>query len=112
MLNDKPLCCLISQPKNLLTRRFALPPPKPACCQPLFVLVACITPAPYKKKKNKAKDPEDQALVKLPAWHELRLALNKANLGDVWQQISVAALDGQPETLDQIAWVLSVYQRR
>lgn len=67
-------------------------------------------PSALQKEENKAKDPEDQALVKLPAWHELRRALNKANLGDVWQQISVAALDGQPETLDQIAWVLSVYK--
>ncbi|MCM2295312.1 type II CRISPR RNA-guided endonuclease Cas9 [Rhodoferax sp.] len=67
-------------------------------------------PSDRQKEEDKAKNPEDQILVKLTAWHELRLALNKADLADVWQQISVAALEGQPETLDQIAWVLSVYK--
>jgi len=67
-------------------------------------------PSDRQKEEDKAKNPEDQILVKLTAWHELRLALNKAGLADVWQQISVTALDGYPETLDQIAWVLSVYK--
>ena len=56
------------------------------------------------------KYPENQTLIKLSAWHELRTVMNRLDLGDVWQQISVAALDGQPETLDQIAWILSVYK--
>lgn len=67
-------------------------------------------PSDRQKEEDKAKDPEAQVLVKLSAWHELRLAMNKANLTNVWQQISVAALDGQPEKMDQIAWVLSVYK--
>lgn len=67
-------------------------------------------PSDRQKEEDKAKNPEDQILIKLSAWHELRLALNKADLPDVWQQVSVAALNGQPETLDQIAWVLSVYK--
>lgn len=67
-------------------------------------------PSAKQKEEEKAKHPEDQTLVKLSAWHTLRLALNKAELKDAWQQISVAALDGQPEALDHIGWVLSVYK--
>ena len=67
-------------------------------------------PSAKQATEDKAKDPEEQVLVKLPAWHELRLALKKGALTDAWQQISVAALDGKPELLDGIAWVLSVYK--
>lgn len=67
-------------------------------------------PSARQQEDEKAKNPEDQTLVKLTAWHELRLALNKADLKDAWQQMSVAALDGQTDMLDQIAWVLSVYK--
>jgi CRISPR-associated endonuclease Csn1 len=61
-------------------------------------------------KEQKFKNPEDQTMVKLAAWHELRLTLNKADLESEWQQISVRALDGDPALLDAIAWVLSVYK--
>lgn len=64
---------------------------------------------PSQSEGEKAKNPEDQVLIKLSAWHELRLAM-KAELQDVWQKISVAALDGQPDVLDQIGWILSVYK--
>ena len=67
-------------------------------------------PSEAQKENGKTKDPEDQPLAKLPAWHELRKALSKAGLQDVWQQISVAALDGKPQWLDSIGWVLSVYK--
>lgn len=67
-------------------------------------------PSARQQEDEKAKNPEDQTLVKLSAWHELRLAMNKADLKDAWQQMSVSALDGQTYTLDQIAWVLSVYK--
>ncbi len=67
-------------------------------------------PSQQQKDEVKARDPEDQVLVKLPAWHELRLALKKESLESEWQQISVAALEGQPEQLDAIGWVLSVYK--
>ena len=67
-------------------------------------------PSEAQKEAGKTKDPEDQLLVKLPAWHDLRKALSKAGLQDAWQQISVAALDGQPQWLDSIGWVLSVYK--
>lgn len=67
-------------------------------------------PSDKQIEEQKAKTPEEQTMVKLSAWHELRLTLNKHNLEDVWQQISVLALDGNPDLLDQIAWVLSVYK--
>ncbi|MEO8022930.1 type II CRISPR RNA-guided endonuclease Cas9 [Polaromonas sp.] len=60
--------------------------------------------------EKKAKNPEEQVMVKLAAWHELRLTLKKHGLEDAWQQMSVQALDGDPDLLDQIAWVLSVYK--
>ena len=59
---------------------------------------------------QKAKNPEDQIMVKLPAWHELRLTLKAADLENAWQQMSVQALDGNPDLLDQVAWVLSVFK--
>lgn len=59
---------------------------------------------------GKAKDPEDQVLVKIPAWHELRLAFKRKGLEAPWQQISTPAIEGRPELLDRVGWVLSVYK--
>lgn len=67
-------------------------------------------PSSRQKEEENAKDPEDQVLVKLPAWHALRLGLRKEGLDSEWQQIATAALQGKPEVLDEIAWVLSVYK--
>jgi CRISPR-associated endonuclease Csn1 len=67
-------------------------------------------PSYTQKEEEKAKHPEEQILVKLTAWHTLRLAMKNADLQDTWQQISKPALDGHPDTLDQIGWVLSVYK--
>ena len=67
-------------------------------------------PSDNQKEEEKAKHPEDQILIKLTAWHTLRLAMKKAGLQDAWQQIGMAALDGQPDTLDHIGWILSVYK--
>ncbi len=67
-------------------------------------------PSAKQKEEDKANDPEDQVLAKLPAWHELRLALIKAGLKTEWEKLSVAALEGEPRQLDDIAWVLSVYK--
>ena len=61
-------------------------------------------------EEQKVKSPEEQTMVKLAAWHELRLTLKKASLENEWQQMSVRALDGNPDLLDAIAWVLSVYK--
>lgn len=62
------------------------------------------------KADEKAKDPESVTLVKIPAWQELRKTLEKKGLASEWQKISTDALDGKPQLLDQIAWVLSVYK--
>lgn len=59
---------------------------------------------------DKAKDPEDQFLVKLPAWHELRKAFKAAEHEALWQQISTPALEGDPTLLDQITTVLNIYK--
>ena len=62
------------------------------------------------KADEKTKDPESTALVKFPAWHELRKTLEKKELTSEWQKISTDALEGRPQQLDDIAWVLSVYK--
>ena len=60
--------------------------------------------------EDKAKDPETTALVKIAAFQELRTTLKKAGLETEWESMVGAAVDGKPELLDQIAWVLSVYK--
>jgi len=67
-------------------------------------------PSAAQQVNEKAKDPETAALSKLPAWQGLRVTLKKAGLESEWQSLSRAAIDGRPESLDQIAWVLSVYK--
>ena len=59
---------------------------------------------------DKVKDPEDTPLVKLPGWHELRKTLEQAGLTSEWQRLASEALSGNPEILDRLAWVLSVYK--
>ncbi|MCL1826208.1 MAG: type II CRISPR RNA-guided endonuclease Cas9 [Betaproteobacteria bacterium] len=65
---------------------------------------------PTQQTENKAKDPESERLVKLPAWQELRKTLKEKGLETEWQSIAGAAAGGQPELLDQIAWTLSVFK--
>ena len=67
-------------------------------------------PSEAQKAEGKAKDPEAAALIKMPAWQEMRLALKQAGLETEWQGMAGAAISGHPELLDQIAWVLSVYK--
>ena len=67
-------------------------------------------PSEKQKAEGNAKDPEKAALVKLPAWQDIRLTLKKAGLETEWQGMAGAAMDGRPELLDQIAWVLSVFK--
>ncbi len=62
------------------------------------------------QKAEKAKNPESAAIVKVPAWQELRKTLTGAGLESEWREMADAALDGRPELLNQIAWVLSVYK--
>lgn len=66
---------------------------------------------PYAQSTDgKTKDPESVVLVKLPAWQELRKLLKDKGLETEWQGMAGAAQTGDPELLDQIAWVLSVYK--
>jgi len=67
-------------------------------------------PSARQRDEDKAKDPEIETLVKLPAWHELKAAFKKAELDNEWQQISTAAIEGNAKALDDIAWILSVYK--
>ncbi|MDP4030141.1 MAG: type II CRISPR RNA-guided endonuclease Cas9 [Gallionella sp.] len=62
------------------------------------------------KIEEKIKDPEAEKLIKLPAWHELRKTLKDRGLEAEWERISTEALEGRPQLLDQIAWVLTVYK--
>jgi len=75
-----------------------------------FRFVGLAYPSERQKTEEKAKDPEDEKLVKLPGWQALRKTFKDAGLETEWQQISVAALDGKPQLLDEIARVLSVYK--
>lgn len=81
-----------------------------AGCLPESFRFAMPYPSEQQKIDGKAKDPEADTLIKLPAWHELRLTLKKAELETEWQNMANAALNGEPELLDDIAWVLSVYK--
>lgn len=67
-------------------------------------------PSKIQIAEGKAKDPEGVALVKMPAWQEMRSTLKRAGLESEWKGLAAAALDGRPEILDQIAWILSVYK--
>ncbi len=67
-------------------------------------------PSESQKLNDKAKDPEAATLVKLPTWQTLRATLKKAGLETEWEGMAGAAQGGNPELLDQIAWVLSVFK--
>lgn len=67
-------------------------------------------PSAAQQEIGKAKDPEATVLAKLPAWQELRLTLKKAGLETEWEGMAGAATSGQPQLLDDIAWVLSVFK--
>ncbi len=60
--------------------------------------------------EGKAKDPETEKLVRLQAWQEMRKTLKDKGLETEWEGMAGAATSGNPELLDQIAWVLSVFK--
>jgi CRISPR-associated endonuclease Csn1 len=117
-----------TRPLNEQERRIALPLPyqqagdftykqlgsalvKAGCVEPdKFKFAGLSYPSEKQKAEDNAKDPEKAALVKLPAWQEIRGTLKKAGLETEWQGMAGAAMDGRPELLDQIAWVLSVFK--
>ncbi len=59
---------------------------------------------------KEGKDPMTEKLIKLPAWQEIKKTLKNAGLETEWQGMAGAAADGNPELLDSIAWILSVYK--
>ncbi|BBO21220.1 MAG: CRISPR-associated endonuclease Cas9 [Rhodocyclaceae bacterium] len=67
-------------------------------------------PTGAQQAEGKAKEPETEKLVKLPAWQELRKTLKDKGLETEWESMAGAAAGGQPELLDEIARVLSVYK--
>ena len=67
-------------------------------------------PITLESGERKQKDPEGAVLIKMPAWQALRHTLKKAGLETEWESMAGAAIDGFPDRLDQIAWVLSVYK--
>jgi CRISPR-associated endonuclease Csn1 len=75
-----------------------------------FLFTGLAYPSEKQKNEEKAKDPETEKIIKLPAWQTLHKTLKDKELETEWQQISVAALDGKPKLLDKIAEVLSVYK--
>lgn len=67
-------------------------------------------PGARRKKSGEVSDPESEALVRIPAWQELRKTLEDAGLTTEWKQLASDALEGRPEILDGITCVLSVYK--
>lgn len=75
-----------------------------------FLFAGLSYPSKAQQDQGKGKDPESSALVKLPAWQEIRSTLKKAGLETEWKGMAAAAQNNHPEMLDQIAWVLSVFK--
>ncbi len=111
-----------SRPLNESERRFALPLPyeagekftykslrtalvKSGHLPDSFRFAGLSYPSERQKAEDKAKNPEDTNLIRLPAWHELRLSFQRKLLDNEWKSIGT-----NPELLDSIAWVLSVYK--
>lgn len=62
------------------------------------------------QEQQKTKDPEEEKLVRMPAWQTLRKSMKEAGLEEDWRQVTVAALDGKLQLYDEIARILSVYK--
>ena len=75
-----------------------------------FRFASLAYPSDKQREEEKAKNPEDEKLIKLPGWQDLRKVFKEARLDEEWQKLSVAAFDGQPQQLDDIARVLSIYK--
>ena len=75
-----------------------------------FKFAGLAYPSELQKSTGKAKDPESATLIKLPAWQKLRNTFKQAGLETEWEGLAGAACAGQPELLDQIAFILSVFK--
>ncbi len=67
-------------------------------------------PSQAEQQGTKQKNPEDECLIKLPAWQALHKCLKDHGLETEWQSIAGAATGGDPALYDKITWVLSVYK--
>ena len=83
---------------------------KAGCLPDAFRFTGLPYPSEKQKTEEKAKDPESDRLVKIDAWQKIHKTLKDAGLETEWQNMANAALSGQPELLDLIAQVLSVYK--
>ena len=81
-----------------------------ACLSEDFRFAGLAYPSERQRTEEKAKDPEDEKLVKFPGWQELRKTLKDSGLEDEWQKISTNALEGKPQLLDEMTRVLTVYK--
>lgn len=75
-----------------------------------FRFVGLSYPSERQRSEEKAKDPEDEKLIRLPGWQVLRKTLKDAALENEWKKIATDAMEGKPRLLDEIAKVLSVYK--
>lgn len=75
-----------------------------------FRFAGLVYPSILQSQQEKAKDPEEEKLIKLPAWQQLRKAMKEADLEKDWQKIAVDALDGKAKLYDEIAGILSIYK--
>lgn len=75
-----------------------------------FKFTGLAYPSEKQRMEAGAKDPEAATLTKLPAFQTLRKLMKDKGLETEWQSMAGAAQAGQPEQLDQIAWVLSVFK--
>ena len=83
---------------------------KAGCLPDAFRFTGLPYPSEKQKTEEKAKDPESGRLVKIDAWQKIHKTLKDAGLETEWENLANAALSGQPELLDLIAQVLSVYK--
>lgn len=75
-----------------------------------FRFAGLVYPSILQSQQEKAKDPEEEKLIKLPAWQQLRKAMKETDLEKDWQKIAVDALDGKAKLYDEIARILSIYK--
>lgn len=75
-----------------------------------FRFAGLVYPSALQSEQEKAKDPEEEKLIKLPAWQQLRKAMKDADLETDWQKIAIDALEGKTHLYDEIAIVLSIYK--
>ncbi len=109
-----------ARPLNETERRVALPLPYTQASELTYkhlhtaLVKAGLLPESFEfaglRATKEGKDPLAEKLIKIPAWQELRTTLKKAGLETEWQGMAGAAMDGNPQLLDDIAWILSVYK--